>query len=94
MQFFKPAVNDTIQRAQARGKVLDFETLQPMVMSGKSVDLHGAKCLVHGRNCQLRSATMSISGVPCWDYSPQGRQEGLAGRTQPVQAVWAAIQRR
>ena len=42
------------------------------------------QCLRHGRPCQLRTADLDVSGFPCVDWSPAGKQLGIYGKTFEV----------
>lgn len=41
-------------------------------------------CKRHHQYCNLQSTDIDISGFPCTDYSPAGKQAGVAGPTFPV----------
>ena len=41
-------------------------------------------CVRHGCECLFRSCDLDASGFPCTDFSPAGKQAGIAGVTIPV----------
>lgn len=46
--------------------------------------LPGIWCTRHQRYCQLQKCDIDISGFPCVDFSPSGKQLGCHGPTFPV----------
>ena len=83
-QFWAPSIKTKLDNLGKNGKALNFDTLLPVVKSGKAAVLSG-HCLVHNKTCRLKKAKMSVSGVICWDYSPQGAGDGKEGSAVVVE---------
>ena len=75
------------------GALCDFPGFQSLysfqvcvcgLSSGSSAMLPWVWCVRHGRLCHLRPSEVDISGFPCTDWSPSGKQAGVFGPTFEV----------
>ena len=82
--FLAPGVLHKCERAA------DIHALQRILFADGAVTL-SASCGCHSgcSTCQVQRAWLHISGLPCVDFSPQGKRRALSGPSMRSILIWA-----
>ena len=98
--FWDPQIRLKLEAQSATESGLSWDNhLVPVILSDKCVHRH-APCCKHIRRsngarkfCVAKTCKIHWAGVPCWDFSPQGQQQGVKGPTAMAVAAWYATRR-
>ena len=87
-------LNERVRRSVVQATtMLSVESLEGIFMDTRVVS-NKAKCLMHsGHCCCGGSAFMHVAGPPCVDFSSQGNQLGLLGKSMLALMCWIAMRR-
>ena len=87
--FFRPELNDIIQELKKKPSMA-VEVLAP-IMSQRATMKRKSFCLVHQRQCFLRTARQQTAGSSCTAHSRQGKQLGLADANVLSFLAWVGL---
>ena len=90
--FWLPEIRATINRLKKRGSVVDFNSLLPLILSGRSVGLV-AHCMVCDGPCKFGHVDLEIAGVSCLPWTPMGTRQETNATDMIAMASWAATVR-
>ena len=90
LDFLNPAVAKTMVAACT---TLTHDDICELIHVRSDVVVAEGPCLIHGRCCQMTSATFHVAGTPCVDYSNMGARRKANGPTNLAFLVWAGLRR-
>ena len=74
----------------ALGDTPDWTELCDIIWRPGNVRLASTSCDIHnGCSCALRAAMIHVAGVPCTDFSSQGKQRRCSGPSMRCTLIWA-----
>ena len=90
LDFLNPAVAKTMVAACT---TLTHDDIVELIHLRSDLVVPEGPCLIHGRCCQMTSATFHVAGTPCVDYSNMGARRKANGPTNLAFLVWAGLRR-
>ncbi len=86
------------QHKLQNGDSISIEALEAIFIRRDAVSM-SAPCICHSLtrelevHCELISGWCHVAGIPCADWSSQGRKRGLCGKTMVPLFVWISLRR-
>ena len=87
--FFRPELKEIIDELK-RKPSMSVEVLGP-IMASRSAMRRKSFCLIHKKQCFLRSARAHVAGSSCTAHSRQGKQLGLCDGNVLALLAWIGL---
>ena len=63
---------------------------QQLLVCGCLLSLRKGWCLIHGQECQMKTACVHVAGTSCTDFSAIGKGDAEHGMTYSHLLIWAS----